>query len=254
MKKLIALTICLMFPCLSFAQCRTYATSYATTNYASTYVAPTYYQTALVAVLPAIFVPSASYTVGVSAAPVVAAPTIEKTVTTSTSTTAISNDIAMQMLTELKAMRQESRASNMEIKNLLGRPMPKGDEQIPPPKSVPPGVSPKEKATADAAISVLQKPIGESNVSCATCHNPSGKNGGLIVFNSKLEYTGLSEDEALAMAKKVTAERVCPRAPGALKGEDKETVLRALPPPPAKEEQPLRGMIGIRRDQLASRQ
>jgi mono/diheme cytochrome c family protein len=233
-------------PTVSFGQCRTqYATSYASTNYAQTY-----YQTpALVAVLPAIFVPTASYTVGVSA-PVVT-PTATSTVTTTKTDSIVASDVGLAMLSELKAMRAEAKASSAEIKSMLqgSRPpakMPVG-EPTPPPI---PKVSVEEQQIADRAIAILKKPIGDSHVSCATCHNPTGKNGGFIAFDANLEYTGMKdEEEALRVAKKVAAERVCPKAPGALKGEDKAAVLKGLPPLPV--EKPAQGLIRPRQAYLA---
>jgi hypothetical protein len=243
-RKILALTVCLMFPCLSLGQCRTvYSTSYA----ASTYVAPTYYQTpALVAVLPAIFVPTASYTVGVSA--VAAMPTAQAATMPKTDQI-VSADVGMQMLAELKAMRAESKAANAEIRSMLGgKPMPIG-----PPKAA---IDP----VAEAAIAVLKKPLADTNVSCATCHRPGGKNGGLTFFDDQQNYVGMGKDDkeadeqALAMAKKVSAEKVCPKAPAALTGADKETVLKALPPLPVpkKEDRP-QGFVRPQQNYLAIR-
>ena len=112
-----------------------------------------------------------------------------------------SADVGMQMLAELKAMRAESKAANAEIRSMLsGKPMPIG-----PPKAA---IDP----VAEAAIAVLKKPLANTNVSCATCHRPGGKNGGLTFFDDKENYVGMGKDDkeadeqALAMAKKVSAE------------------------------------------------
>lgn len=221
----------------SFAQCR--QVNFVQTNYAAAQA--TYYQTpALVAVIPAIFVPSASYTVGVSAA-AYAPATSTATVTTTKTDSIVATDVGLAMLAELKAMRAESRVANLEIKSMLG-----GKQPPPAPAKMPAGPetlpTPKEKAAADAAIFVMKKGLAGTNVSCATCHNPTGKNGGLVAFTADGEYAGMTDDQASAMAKKVSAEKVCPKAPGALTGADKATVLEALPPLP-KEERPLQGLI-----------
>lgn len=210
----------------ALAQCVARSYSYAPT-YAPTY--STYTPTATLVVPVATYV-SVPFYAAVYVPPATVTTTTVAPAPTATAQQMPQNDMTLvmkEMLSELREMRKESRESFRAM-------MPQQQRQA---ASNQARATNDEQAIADAAVAVLKKPLGMSGVSCATCHSvgvPSEKSADFFLFDTAGQLRNIGEALAQSMTRKISKERKCPGAPAALTGDDKATVLKALPPLDAK--------------------
>lgn len=247
----------LIFP--SFAYGQSYVqcgTTYSSTPYysSSSYIAPTSYPLpALVAVIPAIFVPSASYTVGLST-PIAVSPVVSSVASITTqvaSATTSSSDILAEIRAEIRSEFKQLREDNKmyassqtavlqemvnQLKHMNGnKPSTTSNTDT---TSKP--IIKSATDTSDISKDEVLKSISVLKTNCSQCHSTGvdeTKSAGFTMFDKgeiKLCKDGncderTSESLAYSMARKITKDRKCPGASTVLVGEDKALVLRTLP-------------------------
>lgn len=230
--KLIVVTSMMVFLAGAFPAiaggCRlqTYAAAapvYHAPTYQAPYVAPTYHAN-IVQLIPAIFVPAPSFSVGYSA-PTPAAVQQQTTTTTTTAGNQALDKFDL-MLAEIKAMRVEQREAFVAMGALKAVP------KVVTPKDEQGGLTAEQKRDVEEAIAVFKKPYLDTGVSCQSCHSkgqPPEKSADFHMFDQAGNFQQISDDLAKSMARKISKERKCPGSPYALTGEDKAKAEKVLP-------------------------